>query len=111
MEVGGRIGAVLKMDAETVHLLGYGIYEGDHEPPFGPLGFSKAEHDKVVTEMKADGRLPADYVWVNPRLLLDDGRIVWGAQCWWGGEEAVRRQIGERTVVHAEIHANQDGVG
>lgn len=63
-EVGARIGALLSVDDEVVHFLGYGTYQGDQLPPDFPLP--------------------------NPKLELDDGSIVWGYQCWWGPEDAVR---------------------
>jgi len=101
--VGARVGAILSGDNTEVHLLGFGVYDGEHEPPFGPFGSSKEEHDALVAEMKADGNLPADYVWKNPRITLDDGRIVWGAQCWWGPEDAVRRRIEGLKVIPANV--------
>jgi len=99
--VGSRVVAIHSATKDVVYLLGYGIYDGEYEPPFGAFGMPKAEHDAMVAEMKASGELPQDYVWTNPRITLDDGRVVWGAQCWWGPEEVVRRQIGGREIVAA----------
>lgn len=42
----------------------------------------------------------------NPCIRLDDGRVVWGFQCWWGSEEYIRRVIGDRTVVVVDINNN-----
>lgn len=102
-QVGTRVGAILSATSDTVHFLGYGVYDGEHEPPFGPFGMPKEEHDKIINEMKSSGQLPADYAWKNPRITLDDGRIVWGTQCWWGPEETIRQKIGSRHVVNASI--------
>lgn len=33
----------------------------------------------------------------NPRLGLDNGHIVYGCECWWGGEEAIRRHLAGKT--------------
>jgi hypothetical protein len=91
--VGARVGAILKASETEVHLLGWGVYDGEHEPPFGPFGMPLAE-------LKRDY---PDFHWRNPRITLDDGRVVWGAQCWWGPEEKTRRIIGDRVVVPAEV--------
>lgn len=73
MEIGARVGAVLSATDEEVRLLGWGVYEGDQE---SPLGFP------------------------NPRIRLDDGRIVWGYQCWWGPEEKMKTKFieGRRVI-------------
>ena len=71
-EVGARVGAIQSADELEVRLYGYGVYDGDKEHP--DLGFP------------------------NPRITLDDGRIVWGCECWWGPEEKVKKLIGKRAV-------------
>ena len=77
ISVGDRVGAILSATADTVHLLGYGVYEGYCTVP--------------------------DLDVENPKIRLDDGRIVWGYQCWWGSEEVVRARIGDRKIVPATI--------
>lgn len=101
--VGARVGAILSGDNTEVHLLGFGVYDGEHEPPFGPMQAPKEEYDAMVKEMKAAGQLPADYAWKNPRITLDDGRVVWGCQCWWGPEEAVRKRIDGLKIIQASV--------
>jgi hypothetical protein len=75
---GERVGAVLMSDNDTVHLLGYGVFDGWHYQP--------------------------DIESRNPRITLDTGTIVWGFQCWWGSEEEVREFIAGRQVIPATIH-------
>lgn len=104
--VGSRVGAILSATADEVKFLGYGIYDGDHEPPFGPMQSPKDEHDSLVAEMKADGRLPPDYTWKNPRITLDNGCVVWGCQCWWGPEATIREKIGRRRIVEVALTPN-----
>lgn len=29
----------------------------------------------------------------NPKILLDDGRTVWGFECWWGPEDKTKKRI------------------
>ena len=85
--IGSRIGAVLKADESTVTLLGYGIYVGNEIPPDGFL------HDAGIT---------------NPKLKLDNGRVAWGHQCWWGDEQTVIEMIGGRSVEYVN-YDEQDG--
>lgn len=73
IEIGARVGAIRAMTEHVVELFGYGVFEGNLEHP--EFGFP------------------------NPRLKLDDGRTVWGAECWWGGEEAVKQRIEGKRVV------------
>jgi hypothetical protein len=80
-EIGDRIGAIQKADEKTVWLYGYGTYQGEQVPPTG-----------VAHELG----------WKNPKLLLDNGTIVWGQECWWGAEAAVKAQIQGREIVVAE---------
>lgn len=74
---GARVGAILSGDEKTVQFLGYGIYIG-HEHP--PAGFEDAPE------------------FINPKILLDDGRVVWGYQCWWGPEQQIRGMLGGREI-------------
>lgn len=97
--IGARVGAILSSNATEVHLLGFGVYDGNHTPPFGPMGAPWS----VVEEMKKAGQLPQDWTWTNPRITLDDGRVVWGCQCWWGPEDAVRKRIAGLRVVPATL--------
>ena len=76
-DVGERVGAILSANSEEVQLLGYGVYDGMFEHP--------------------EFEIP------NPRITLDDGRVVWGVDCWWGKELAVKNKIGERRVVNAVL--------
>lgn len=71
---GTRVGAFLSKTETSVVMLGYGVHEGDHVPPRGTPGI-------FLTGFP------------NPRIRLDDGRTVWGCQCWWGPEEKVRAMV------------------
>ena len=88
-----RVGAIRNSDAETVYLFGYGVYLGDEVPPRGTYCLGVDLHEL--------GR-------PNPKIRLDSGDIVWGCECWWGGEESVRRKIGNRKVVIVPV-PNQAG--
>ena len=81
--IGDRIGAIRNSDKDTAYIFGYGVYAGDEVPPddvmgpFGRLGLYRAK---------------------NPKLIMDDGTVVWGCECWWGGEDSIRKNIGTRSV-------------
>jgi hypothetical protein len=77
-EIGKRVGAIQSADDKTVKLYGFGVYVGDEVPPDG------FAHD---VGMK------------NPKIQLDDGGVVWGQECWWGDEEAVKKMIGDREII------------
>lgn len=76
--VGTRVFALRDSDSESINLFGFGVYEGDEIPP---------ENDDRIF------RIP------NPRIVLDDGGVVWGFQCWWGEEEIFEKMRKGRTVV------------
>lgn len=65
-----------------MHLLGYGTYDGDMVPDVQPFKSMQI---------------------ANPKITLDDGRVVWGFQCWWGPEERIKAMEATRTVVPATI--------
>ena len=87
---GDRVGAILEADTETVKLLGFGVYEGEEIPP-----------PNIEKHMFCPG-IP------NPKILLDNGEIVWGCQCWFASEEKVKAMIGNRRVVEARIEVEAD---
>lgn len=84
MKIGTRVGAVAYANQETVALYGYGTYRGDEVPPAG---------------VKCLGVDIGSLGIPNPKIVLDDGKVVWGCQCWWGPEEKVRGMVGDREVV------------
>lgn len=71
--IGMRVGAVSHTSEDTIYIFGFGVYEGDHVPPKDAGGFNLG--------------IP------NPRIKLDDGKIVWGCECWWGDEEALKKSL------------------
>ncbi len=93
-KIGERVGAVAYSDDEHIYLLGYGVYEGDFEPPDDLVcmgqtqGALKAE-ERAYCEEKGYPYFPD----TNPRIKLDNGDTVWGFECWWGPEASVQRQL------------------
>lgn len=75
---GDRVGAVLSATDGVVRLLGYGVYEGEHEP-------------------EGSGKRDA-------RIKLDSGAVVWGADCgWWASEERILEQVAKYAAREWEI--------
>lgn len=87
-KVGERIGAIYKASEETVYVLGFGVYVGDEIPPKDGGWMAAACHEVGAT---------------NPKLVLDDGQIVWGCQCWWGPADRALAMIGNRKIEYVRM--------
>lgn len=79
--------AVLSADQET--FLGFGEYEGDFDCPklrefFA--GAADAMGYPDLAERLRSGEIPQ----TSPRIRLDNGKTIWGCECWWGDEEKFR---------------------
>lgn len=72
-----RVGVLFSVDynAKIVQLIGYGELVGDEIPP------------KNINPWISGGNRP------NPKIILDDGDIVWGCECWWGAEDIIKEKI------------------
>lgn len=79
-KIGSRIGAILSLNGnkKQVELIGYGTYAGDEVPPAGTAGIGAVLHEVGIT---------------TPKLVLDDGQVVWGCECWWGPEDELKGRI------------------
>lgn len=91
MQKGTRVGAVLSADEKTVLFLGWGTYVGDEVPGPEVAGFMA----QLCREMKRP----------NPKIQLDDGKVVFGCECWWGDEAKVKEMIGGRPLKVVDIDA------
>jgi len=69
-----RVFAILdaRPDTNVVRLLGFGEHVGDAVPDVDAGGVGPFLHDMGIR---------------NPKIVLDDGTVVWGCECWWGPEE------------------------
>jgi hypothetical protein len=113
-KLGDRVMALSHAEKKdrTVYVYGRGVYEGDFPyedtastEPFQTDDARSAYNDKQLL----DASLP----FLNPRIRLDDGKVVWGCECWWGDEEAVDQQYEGWTVVMKdidEVRKGADGV-
>ena len=96
MKEGSRVGAILSGDAVNIYFLGYGIYLSDVLLPEDVKGFWA----KLCRAGKHK----------NPKIQLDNGKVVWGCQCWWGDEEKVRTMLKDdkRKVIKVDISKLED---
>lgn len=93
MKIGSRVGAVSHTDDTSLYLFGYGVYEGEFVPEEGVGGFG---------ELCREAKRP------NPRIRLDDGKAVYGCECWWSAEEEMKKTVKKAqsqgmTVVQVDI--------
>jgi len=72
---GDRVYAIRNIANGVCHFFGFGVYDGDFERDQGVGGFNP----------------PALRGFPNPRITLDNGKIVWGCECWWGPESEFER--------------------
>lgn len=73
-EKGKRVGAILGANKEEgVRFLGFGVYKGDFKLPKEALGFNFGQK--------------------NPKIKLDSGEVVYGCECWWGSEKAIKERL------------------
>lgn len=87
-QVGQRVFAIRDADDNNVYSYGFGVYVGNEVPDGEAEGL--AEHLRI-------GGQP------NPKIVLDNGKVVWGCECWWGPEEKFQDSVGHRKVLPVDI--------
>jgi len=83
-QAGERVGAILGAKGKLVEFLGYGIYEGDFDPD---------DPNYIPNPVGDTANMAKGFHLLNPRIKLDNGKIVWGCECWWGNENAIKSQL------------------
>lgn len=69
MKTGDRVGAICSASDDKMELFGYGVYLGNEPHP--QIGIP------------------------NPKIQLDNGKFVWGCECWWGPEDIIKQKAQE----------------
>lgn len=87
---GDRVGVMCGSDGKTVEFFGFGVYVGDEVPPATAGGFNFGRK--------------------NPKLQLDNGKVVWGCESWWGLEAEMKERLAYyvakgMTIVDVDIDA------
>jgi len=72
---GYRVIALLNAKNGVVKSFGAGVYAGDFPVSKEAGGFNFGQP--------------------NPRIDLDNGKTVWGCECWWGDEAEVKQRFPE----------------
>lgn len=78
-QIGDRVAAYMA-PTSPCEFLGYGVYEGDFIPP----SWVKFRGTHIG--------IP------NPRIRLDDGRVMWGCMCYWTQEEEFNSMVEENEI-------------
>lgn len=99
-----RVGALMYTNKENkeIGFFGYGEYV-DRSVPNEAAGGTLAE-------------MARDLGMTNPEILLDNGKTVWGCECWWGNEEEVKEKIHKAkqngfTILDLDIDEERRKVG
>ena len=93
---GDRVGAVFSQKGATLYLLGYGVYAGKEVPPPGQVKFWG------VFDLGEAG-------YTDRKLMLDDGQVVWGTECWWDSEARVKElEAAADQVVMVDMQTERD---
>lgn len=88
---GDRVGVIGWEDDDAFYLFGYGVYDGDLVP---------SEEEAATHPALAMFRVAGVS---NPHITLDNGKVVWGLECWWGAEDVIRKKVGNKKVVEVDI--------
>lgn len=72
-EIGSKVIALLEASKGIVRSFGEGTYAGDFPLPPEAGGFNLGQE--------------------NPRIDLDNGKTVWGCECWWGPSDKVKARF------------------
>ncbi len=81
-KLNARVGAIKKADDDNVYLYGWGKYVGDEIPTRGWM---------------KSAQIP------NPCITLDNGKKVYGFECWWGPESRIKKMIGNRKIIEVPL--------
>ncbi len=94
--IGTRVIVMINNPQEslTVHLLGYGIYIANEVPDENAVG-ALASHCRKL------GKL-------TPKIRLDDGRVVWGSEVFWGDATQLEELIDDREIVHCDLDIERE---
>ena len=88
-KIGSRVGALVSSKNGISIFLGFGAYVGD-EVPEPAVGWMA----DALRELKVP----------NPKLVMDDGTVVFGCECWWGSAGKVWAMLkASKFVIHKPI--------
>ena len=77
---GDRVGAIKGFDKDTLRVFGFGEFIGEEIPPSDSIGYSKIMYSGQQKDRK---------------ILLDNGNVIYGGECWLFDELEVRKSMKE----------------
>jgi len=86
--VGDRVIAISHSEGDKVFIFGFGKYVGDEIPVTAGGWMGDGLRENQMT---------------NPKIVLDNGKVVWGCECWWGDEEGMRKSLADKILVEIDI--------
>lgn len=86
--VGDRAGAVISIKGGVAESLGFGVFSGQKIPD-----------PKRPGQAGMLGRVGIP----NPCITLDNGDVVYGCECWWGAEDAIKAKLNGLKVEEVRI--------
>jgi len=94
-EIGSRVIAISHNEGGVVYIFGYGTFDGFFLPPYINVDEELAEIQAGYRDAQAvipdlPAVLPDDVARTmllldnsNPRITLENGKTIWGYECWW----------------------------
>jgi len=117
---GTRVIAISHAEGDTLYIFGYGVYEGYFIPPIvnfeEELKLWKAElkraHEifpSLPNPPDSEIRQFVEKTVSNPRIKLDNGKTVWGYECWWSNVEDIDSvdEMLDKKIVEIDIDAER----
>lgn len=112
--IGQRVFVVAYATEDTIFVFGHGTFEGRFLPPDiaveGPERFKTAYRAARLTtpdmpEEISDDMANAMLLMLegNPRIKLENGKTIWGYECWWGTDEEFKNDIEGVKIVEIDI--------
>ena len=98
MKKGERVGAILSSDGKLVKFLGFGVYEGDKVPHSNKVKLFGVSLKEIGAK--------------TPCIKLDNGKYVYGCECWWGKEFEVKKLLyAAEEVIEVDIDEERKKAG
>jgi len=97
MKEGRRVIAVSHSEDKEMFIFGHGVYEGDFVPG----------DDDETRPAGMLGEMMYNLGHSNPRIRLDNGKVVWGCECWWGDADNFATKYAGYTITEVDIDASR----
>lgn len=124
---GDRVGAFTSVDWKSIYFLGWGTYQGEEIPAYMDT-FTFEEAEKAALEAFGDN-LPENmntlekrrarfeemrasplytFPRIKPKIVLDNGEVVWGHECHFGPEAEIRKIVADKPIVQQVVISRKE---